>query len=130
MIDLKAIIYSALSTSSPISAIVGDNIHIFSDDTDEIENFDSRLPQITYARIVGKPTRIGVKNEIYQISAWGKTPAEAETLSQKIIELFNRTQNASWRYCDMELVNDSFDAQTEAYGVHITLKFTVYDPTY
>lgn len=57
MINIKTHIYSKLSADTAIISIVGDNIHIFSDDSDEMENFDERLPQITYARIGGTVTR-------------------------------------------------------------------------
>ncbi len=51
MIDLKSIIYQKLSGSSAITDIVSDNIHFFADDTEEMEKFDERLPQVTFARI-------------------------------------------------------------------------------
>lgn len=130
MIDIKSAIYARLTSSVELVAVVWNNIHIFADDSDEIANFDDRLPQVTYARIVGKPSRIGVKNDLYQISSWGKTPMEAEEISFILIDLFNRTMSTNWRFCNLELVNDSFDAQTKAYGIHLTLKFTVLDKNY
>lgn len=130
MINIKTHIYSKLSADTAITAIVGDNIHVFSDDTDEMENFDDRLPQITYARIGGTVTRSGVRQETFQLSAWSKTAGGAEILSQELVRLFNRTHDTTYRNCAVESVNDSHDQETKAYGVHITARFTLLDTTY
>lgn len=130
MINIKTHIYSKLSADTAIISIVGDNIHIFSDDSDEMENFDERLPQITYARIGGTVTRTWVRQETFQLSAWAKTAGEAETLSQELVRLFNRTSDTTYRNCSVESVNDSHDFETKVYGVHVTARFTLLDTTY
>lgn len=130
MIDLKSHIYALISGDTTITDIVGTNIHIFSDDSDEMKDFEDRLPQITFARIPGALTDVGIRNETFQISAWADSPVDAEALSRELVRLFNRTKNTTYRNCTVQMVNDSYDRDTKAYGVHITAKFTVFDPSY
>ncbi len=130
MIDLKAHIYSLLAADETIADLVGSNIHIFSDDSEQMENFVDRLPQITYARLALVPSITGVRNEIFQISAWSDNPKGAEELSQEIVRLFNRTSDTTYRACNVSTVNDSFDHNTKSFGIHVTAKFTIYDPAY
>lgn len=116
MINLKSAVYSALSSDSAITAAVGSNIRFFADDAQETDAFDDRLPQVTYARLYSRPSpQTGVRNETYQVSSWAKDPVSAENLSAHVVELFNRTKNATWRNATVQYVNDTYDAESKAF---------------
>lgn len=131
MIDAKAKIYSAMAADAALNSAVGGRFRYHADDVAEDSPLDSRLPEITYSRIHSTPSpNTGVRNELFQISAWAKDPVTAESVSQKAVALFNRRKDADFRYVSVVRVDDSFDAESKAYGVHLTVRFTVFDPTY
>lgn len=131
MKDIKAQIYTKLSGDSRIiSAVWTDGIHAFSDDSETMENFQDRFPQITYARLGGVPNRIGKRIETFQISSWAKTGREAEDLNNIVVDIFNRTQTEIYKACNIISVDDSYDSETKTKGVHATVRFVIHDNSY
>lgn len=127
MKDLKAHIIEKLLTDPTVFAIVNDNVKAFSDDKWTMDNFDSRLPQITIARLFANVNHLGLRAETFQISSWANYLRESEDLAKEVERVFHMTSDKVYKSCRIRHYADTFDRKTGAHGLHLTLEFVVLD---
>lgn len=71
---------------------------------------------------------VGLRVETWQISSWANSLLEAETMSEKIIKIFNRSENLLYKSCSLIEVANTYDNTTKTHGTHTRWHFVVYNP--
>ncbi len=127
MKDLKAHIIAKLLADPTVFSIVNDNVKAFSDDKSTMENFDSRLPQITIARLFANVNHLGLRSESVQISSWAHYMGESQDLAKEVERVFHMTSDEVYKSCRIRHYADTFDRKTGAHSLHLTFEFVVMD---
>ncbi len=125
MINLDKVIYGILS-NNPDLAVTG-WIHTWDDNKDIREDYRAIFPQITFQSLdVGNITKIWVRTETYQISAWATTKKEAKQILEKIINAFHLAgPTANFKSCVWIRSGHSTDPDTKTWGYHADFSFVI-----
>lgn len=124
MINLRKHIYETLKNNN----IAWENVFTWNEDEIERKDWQNVFPQITFDRISSnmRNNTVGLRVETWQISAWANSLLEAETMSEKIIEIFNRSENVLYKSCSLIEVANTYDNATKTHGSHTRWHFLVY----
>ena len=86
---------------------------------------ESGSPVIIYNHIVDE-RQVVVRNSLYQVSIRGGDLEELELLKERIVWLFSRYK-ADGVSRIVQSINESYDHETEEWGIHITMKCKLID---
>lgn len=93
---MEEILYQKMSSDPYIINKVGNRIYYQVDDWEE--QWEDKLPMITYSLIAEKKTRVSKILSYYQLTTWATTFKEAKEISDKLSEIFHHIKNDWYNY--------------------------------
>jgi len=116
MINLKEFLYSELTNDPTISSFISDRVF------PQVAPNDVQEPFIVYNRIApGKIDNKGIRNEYFQLSIWGKSQSENDSILWGVVDLFHGLKKSPVKHCDISQIDETFDWDTKMTWTHVTV---------
>lgn len=122
MINVKEFVYNELVNNTTLSWYVGARIY------PNIAPLNSEWPLVVFNRLTGsKIDTKGIRNEVFQISVWGKGVNDNETIMGVITSQFNGLKKSPVKYCDIRWLDETFDKETWTFWNHVTVHIKLFE---
>jgi len=122
MINVKEFIYNELINNEELSELVWTRIY------PSISPLNTAWPLILYNRVANSTIDTkGIRNDLFQISVWGKDININEMIMGATTTLFNGLKKPPVKYCYIKGINETFDKETWMFGLHITIHIKLFD---
>lgn len=130
-IQIRKYIYETLKNAGIVDV---ERVWTWSEDeTDGKMLSDDNFPCITYQKISSqvKNNTVGVRREVWQISAWSFSLLESEKMQEKIIKIFNRHPRSDiFVSCDLLETAHTHNTDAKIHAMHARFLVVIYDADY
>lgn len=122
MINVKEFVYNKLVNNTTLSWYVWQRIY------PQVAPQNSEWPLIVYNRVTWSKIDIkGIRNETMQISIWGKSISDNETMMGVITSMFNGLKEPPVKFVDIRWLDETFDKETWTFWNHVTIHVKLFE---